>query len=125
MNLDTECRLLHTQVLLALEQIEQDEELTYEVINLFVILVFVLDDGSKLVSLQHLLVLESNLLRSSLRLHDQHRDMRMDIDNMSYEVIFLSIAYLAAAFRWQILVFLIIFLQIVNRCNQQLTLMNY
>ncbi|XXG51582.1 hypothetical protein AAC387_Pa03g0114 [Persea americana] len=51
------------EVLLALERIEQDEELTYE----------------------QLLVLESNLLLGGLSYHDQHRDMRLDIDNMSYE----------------------------------------
>ncbi|CAN0899685.1 Probable E3 ubiquitin-protein ligase HIP1 [Linum grandiflorum] len=52
-----------TEVLLALEGIGQDEELTYE----------------------QLLVLETNLFLSGLNLHDQHRDMRLDIDNMSYE----------------------------------------
>ncbi|XP_077238370.1 uncharacterized protein LOC143879727 isoform X2 [Tasmannia lanceolata] len=51
------------EVLLALERIEQDEELTYE----------------------QLLVLESNLFLGGLSFHDQHRDMRLDIDNMSYE----------------------------------------
>ncbi|CAI0376433.1 unnamed protein product [Linum tenue] len=51
------------EVLLALERIEQDEELTYE----------------------QLLVLETNLFLSGLNFHDQHRDMRLDIDNMSYE----------------------------------------
>ncbi|XP_010927068.1 uncharacterized protein [Elaeis guineensis] len=51
------------EVLLALERMEQDEELTYE----------------------QLLVLETNLVLGDLSFHDQHRDMRMDIDNMSYE----------------------------------------
>ncbi|KAG8074786.1 hypothetical protein GUJ93_ZPchr0006g45763 [Zizania palustris] len=51
------------EVLLALDRIEQDNGLTYE----------------------QLLVLETNLFLSGLGLHDQHRDMRMDIDNMSYE----------------------------------------
>ncbi|KAF8658844.1 hypothetical protein HU200_059337 [Digitaria exilis] len=51
------------EVLLALDRIEHDNELTYE----------------------QLLVLETNLLLSDLGLHDQHQDMRMDIDNMSYE----------------------------------------
>ncbi|KAK4364882.1 hypothetical protein RND71_016240 [Anisodus tanguticus] len=51
------------QVLLALERIEQDEELTYE----------------------QLLSLETNLLLSGLNFYDQHRDMRLDIDSMSYE----------------------------------------
>ncbi|XP_066370515.1 uncharacterized protein [Miscanthus floridulus] len=51
------------QALLALDMIEHDDELTYE----------------------QLLVLETNLLLSGLDLHDQHEDMRLDIDNMSYE----------------------------------------
>ncbi|XP_058068034.1 uncharacterized protein LOC131217207 [Magnolia sinica] len=51
------------EVLLALERIEQDEELTYE----------------------QLMVLESNLFLGGLSFHDQHRDMRLDIDHMSYE----------------------------------------
>ncbi|RWR91438.1 zinc finger protein [Cinnamomum micranthum f. kanehirae] len=51
------------EVLLALERIEHDADLTYE----------------------QLLVLETNLLLGGLGLHDQHRDMRLDIDNMSYE----------------------------------------
>ncbi|GMH12400.1 hypothetical protein Nepgr_014241 [Nepenthes gracilis] len=51
------------EVLLALERIEQDEELTYE----------------------QLLVMETNLFLGGLAFHDQHRDMRLDIDDMSYE----------------------------------------
>ncbi|TVU07765.1 hypothetical protein EJB05_41134 [Eragrostis curvula] len=51
------------EVLLALDRIGQDDELTYE----------------------QLLVLETNLFLSGLGLHDQHHDMRLDIDNMSYE----------------------------------------
>ncbi|KAK3134471.1 hypothetical protein QOZ80_6AG0549630 [Eleusine coracana subsp. coracana] len=51
------------EVLLALDRIEQDNELTYE----------------------QLLVLETNPLLGGLGLHDQHHDMRLDIDNMSYE----------------------------------------
>ncbi|KAL9338600.1 hypothetical protein Peur_067615 [Populus x canadensis] len=51
------------EVLLALQRIEQDEELTYE----------------------QLLVLETSLVLNGLNFHDQHRDMRLDIDNMSYE----------------------------------------
>ncbi|KAL7001881.1 hypothetical protein U1Q18_003027 [Sarracenia purpurea var. burkii] len=51
------------EVLLALERIEQDEELSYE----------------------QLLALETNLLLGGLGFYDQHRDMRLDIDNMSYE----------------------------------------
>lgn len=51
------------EVLLALERIEQDPELTHE----------------------QFLLLESNLLLTGLNFYDQHRDMRLDIDNMSYE----------------------------------------
>ncbi|KAE8654658.1 putative Thioredoxin domain-containing protein [Hibiscus syriacus] len=51
------------EVLLTLERIEQDEELTYE----------------------QLLVLETSLFLNGLNFYDQHRDMRLDIDNMSYE----------------------------------------
>jgi hypothetical protein len=51
------------EVLLALDRIEHDDELSYE----------------------QLLVLETNLFLSGLGLHDQHRDLRMDIDDMSYE----------------------------------------
>ncbi|CAM0909637.1 unnamed protein product [Alopecurus aequalis] len=51
------------EVLLALERIEHDDELSYE----------------------QLLVLETNLFLSGLGLNDHHRDMRMDIDDMSYE----------------------------------------
>jgi hypothetical protein len=49
------------EVLSALERIEQDEE--YE----------------------QLLVLETSLFLNGLNFHDHHRDMRLDIDNMSYE----------------------------------------
>lgn len=51
------------EVLLALERIEQDEELTYE----------------------QLLALETNLFVGGLGFYDRHRDMRLDIENMSYE----------------------------------------
>ncbi|KAF5748081.1 E3 ubiquitin-protein ligase RNF12-A-like [Tripterygium wilfordii] len=51
------------EVLLALERIEQDEELTGE----------------------QLLVLETSLFLNGLNFYDQHREMRLDIDNMSYE----------------------------------------
>ncbi|TYJ30141.1 hypothetical protein E1A91_A06G114900v1 [Gossypium mustelinum] len=51
------------EILLALQRIEQDEELTYE----------------------QLLVLETSLFLNGLDFYDQHRDMRLDIDNMSYE----------------------------------------
>ncbi|CAN7035923.1 unnamed protein product [Brassica oleracea var. botrytis] len=50
--------------LLALERIDQDQELTYE----------------------QLASLETNLFSSGMiRFYDQHSDMRLDIDNMSYE----------------------------------------
>ncbi|CAL8103040.1 unnamed protein product [Prunus armeniaca] len=52
------------EVLLALDRIEQDEELSFE----------------------QILVLETNLFLNGLNFYDQHRDMRLDIDNMSYEV---------------------------------------
>ncbi|KAL6629837.1 hypothetical protein ACP70R_029602 [Stipagrostis hirtigluma subsp. patula] len=51
------------EVLVALERIEQEAELTYE----------------------QLLVLETNLFLGAFASHDQHREMRMDIDSMSYE----------------------------------------
>ncbi|KAF3447647.1 hypothetical protein FNV43_RR12834 [Rhamnella rubrinervis] len=51
------------EVLLALERIEHDEELTFE----------------------QILVLETNLFHNGLNFYDQHRDMRLDIDNMTYE----------------------------------------
>ncbi|XP_054798370.1 probable E3 ubiquitin-protein ligase RHG1A [Prosopis cineraria] len=51
------------EVLLALERIEQDEDLTHE----------------------QILLLETNLFLNGLNFYDQHRDMRLDIDNMSYE----------------------------------------
>ncbi|XP_027354849.1 E3 ubiquitin-protein ligase MBR2-like isoform X1 [Abrus precatorius] len=51
------------EVLLALERIEQDVELTHE----------------------QILLLESNLFLTGLNFYDPHREMRLDIDNMSYE----------------------------------------
>ncbi|KAG6389601.1 hypothetical protein SASPL_151073 [Salvia splendens] len=51
------------EVLMALERIEQDEDFTHE----------------------QILALETRLFLSGLNLYDQHRDMRLDIDNMSYE----------------------------------------
>ncbi|TKY58234.1 E3 ubiquitin-protein ligase HIP1 [Spatholobus suberectus] len=51
------------EVLLALERIEQDVELTHE----------------------QILLLETNLFLNGLNFYDHHRDMRLDIDNMSYE----------------------------------------
>lgn len=51
------------EVLMALERIEQENELTYE----------------------QLMMIETNLFLGGFSFHDRHRDMRMDIDNMSYE----------------------------------------
>ncbi|CAA2955476.1 Hypothetical predicted protein [Olea europaea subsp. europaea] len=53
------------EILLALERIGQDEPLTRE----------------------QVLAFETSLIISGLNLYDQHRDMRLDIDNMSYEVL--------------------------------------
>ncbi|KAH9314209.1 hypothetical protein KI387_022836 [Taxus chinensis] len=68
LSIESDRRTQHTmeglaEVLLALERIEQDEDLTYE----------------------QVLMLEANLLFGGINLHDQHSDMRLDIDNMSYE----------------------------------------
>ncbi|KAI4380199.1 hypothetical protein MLD38_006418 [Melastoma candidum] len=49
------------EVLLALDRIEQDDDLTYEP------------------------VIATNLFLNGMNLYDQHRDMRLDIDDMSYE----------------------------------------
>ncbi|WOK95017.1 E3 ubiquitin-protein ligase [Canna indica] len=51
------------EVLLELERIEQDEGLTYEQLS----------------------ILGNHLFLDGLSFHDQYRDMRMDIDNMTYE----------------------------------------
>ncbi|TYJ02171.1 hypothetical protein E1A91_A13G209400v1 [Gossypium mustelinum] len=51
------------EVLLALERIEQDEDLTHE----------------------QLLALETTLFLDGLNFYDQYSNMRLDIDNMSYE----------------------------------------
>ncbi|KAG2243820.1 hypothetical protein Bca52824_094335 [Brassica carinata] len=52
-----------SEILPKLDRIEQDIELNYE----------------------ELLIMETGLLLGGLRFYDQHRDMRLDIDNMSYE----------------------------------------
>lgn len=39
---------------------------------------------------QQIFALENSLYLSGLNLYDQHRDMRLDIDDMSYEVVLLS-----------------------------------
>ena len=57
------------QILPELDRIEQDIELNYE----------------------ELLIMESGLLLGGLSFYDQHRDMRLDIDNMSYEVCLLHL----------------------------------
>lgn len=51
------------EILAALERVERDEDLTYE----------------------QLLMLEATLLFGGMGLHDQHSDLRLDVDNMSYE----------------------------------------
>ncbi|KAI4376359.1 hypothetical protein MLD38_014128 [Melastoma candidum] len=51
------------EMLLALERIGQDDELSYE----------------------QVIALENNLFLNGMSFYDQHRDMRLDIDNMSYE----------------------------------------
>ncbi|KAJ0262938.1 Uncharacterized protein HA466_0033890 [Hirschfeldia incana] len=52
-----------SEILPELDRIEQDIELNYE----------------------ELLIMETGLLLGGLSFYDQHRDMRLDIDNMSYE----------------------------------------
>eukprot|EP00250_Pteridium_aquilinum_P014217 c21852_g1_i4 orf=402-2738(+) len=52
-----------SEILSALEYIERDEELSYE----------------------QILMLEATILLGGIGLHDRYRDMRIDIDNMSYE----------------------------------------
>ncbi|VVB10845.1 unnamed protein product [Arabis nemorensis] len=52
-----------SEIMPELDRIEQDIELNYE----------------------ELLIMETGLLLGGLSFHDQHRDMRLDIDNMSYE----------------------------------------
>lgn len=51
-----------------------------------------LPDGSSVVDsvsvLQQLLALETTLFLDGLNFYDQHSGMRLDIDNMSYEVCF-------------------------------------
>jgi hypothetical protein len=48
---------------LALERVERDQDLTYE----------------------QLVMLEATLLFGGMGLRDQHSDLRLDVDNMSYE----------------------------------------
>lgn len=52
-----------SEILSALEYIERDEDLSYE----------------------QILMLEATILLGGIGLHDRYRDMRADIDNMSYE----------------------------------------
>lgn len=81
------------QMLLALERIENEEDPTYEVIissyceaSSELCLCWTVFVNCFHLILQQLLSLESNLFLGGLSFHDQHRDMRLDIDNMSYEV---------------------------------------
>lgn len=52
-----------SEILSALEHVERDEDLSY----------------------QQILMLEATILFGGIGLHDRHRDMRLDVDNMSYE----------------------------------------
>ncbi|KAL8504330.1 hypothetical protein ACS0TY_022892 [Phlomoides rotata] len=61
-----------SEVLLELERIEQDEEITHEVLKCSLLFT-------------QILALEASLYLSNRSIYDQHRDMRLDIDNMSYE----------------------------------------
>lgn len=78
---------------MALERVEQAEELTYEVVDLFVRLFSprIALTSSFVSSLQRLLALESNMFSGRLSFYDQHGDMRLDIDSMSYEVCYSSL----------------------------------
>lgn len=38
---------------------------------------------------QDVLILEQSVLLGVPEIHDRHRDMRLDVDNMSYEVTYL------------------------------------
>ncbi|KAL6544235.1 hypothetical protein OROGR_010732 [Orobanche gracilis] len=83
------------EVLLAIERLERDEGLTHEIsLELCICytnyptvkryplsFVFVI----QIIPLSKVLALETNLFTRGINLYDQHRDMRLDIDNMSYE----------------------------------------
>lgn len=43
---------------------------------------------------QQLLMLEATLLFGGMGLHDQHSDLRLDVDNMSYEVAHFSVVFI-------------------------------
>lgn len=58
----------------------------YSLLHKFVI-IFLLPEILNKLFLQQLLVLETNLFFGAFASYDRHRDMRMDIDNMSYEVL--------------------------------------
>lgn len=64
--------------------------------------------------LQQAILLETSLFLSSLNIHDQHRDMRLDIDNMTYEVgtylLKVKVSWKASANLMQFLVIVISFL---------------
>ncbi|KAL2525367.1 RING/U-box superfamily protein [Abeliophyllum distichum] len=76
------------EVLLALERIEQNEELTPEVVDLYLLETYANWNLSLIccLCLQQVFALETSIFLSGLsRYYDQHRDMRLDVDNMSYE----------------------------------------
>ncbi|KAL2525361.1 RING/U-box superfamily protein [Abeliophyllum distichum] len=76
------------EVLLALERIEQNEELTPEVVDLYLLETCANWNLSLIccLCLQQVFALETSIFLSGLsRYYDQHRDMRLDVDNMSYE----------------------------------------
>lgn len=84
------CMYFALQVLLALERIEQEEEMTNEVpICLFRCCIWQFVLLTLFLCPQQILALENSLYLSGLILYDQHRDLRLDIDDMSYEVVFL------------------------------------
>lgn len=57
----------------------------YSLLNKFVIIFLLPEILNNF--FQQLLVLENNLFFGAFASYDRHRDMRMDIDNMSYEVL--------------------------------------
>lgn len=84
-------RLSWPQILSALEYIERDEDLSYEVKCYLQQVSSIRVDWSQLLCcvvwiLQQILMLEATILLGGIGLHDRYRDMRIDIDNMSYEV---------------------------------------
>ena len=51
------------------------------------VIIFLLPETLNKLFLQQLLMLEANLFFGAFASYDRHRDMRMDIDDMSYEVL--------------------------------------